>query len=82
MWLSLYVPHNLLQKKKSMHNVRLHNDDLDRLGIVIGSVNTHQNGVVKYNKRLLLRCIQHFKYDLTNNMDHMSISGNEPSSVV
>ena len=28
-------------------------------------------------KRLLLRCIHHFKSDLINNMDHMSISGNK-----
>ena len=33
-------------------------------------------------KRLLLRCIHHFKSDLINNMDHMRISGNEPSSVI
>ena len=36
----------------------------------------------KYEKRLLLRCIHHFKSDLINNMDHMRISGNEPSSVI
>ena len=28
----------------------------------------------KYKKRLLLRCIHHFKSDLINNMDHMRIS--------
>ena len=33
-------------------------------------------------KRLLLRCIHHFKSDLINNMDHMRISGTEPSSVI
>ena len=38
--------------------------------------------LVKYTKRLLLRYIHHFKSDLTNNMDHMRISGNEPSSVI
>ena len=37
---------------------------------------------MKYKKRLLLRCIHHFKLDLINNMDHMRISGTEPSSVV
>ena len=31
----------------------------------------------KYKKRLLLRCIHHFKSDLINNMDHMRISGTE-----
>ena len=36
----------------------------------------------KYEKRLLLRCIHHFKSDLINNMDHMRISGTEPSSVI
>ena len=37
---------------------------------------------VKYKKRLLLRCIHHFKSDLIHNMDHMRISGTEPSSVI
>ena len=36
----------------------------------------------EYEKRLLLRCIHHFKSDLINNMDHMRISGTEPSSVI
>ena len=34
--------------------------------------------MMKYKKRLLLRCIHHFKSDLINNMDHMRISGTEP----
>ena len=38
--------------------------------------------VTIYKKRLLLRCIHHFKSDLVNNMDHMRISGTEPSSVI
>ena len=33
-------------------------------------------------KKLLLRYIHHFKSDLINNMDHMRISGTEPSSVI
>ena len=37
---------------------------------------------LKYKKRLLLRCIHHFKSDLINNMDHMHISGTEASSVI
>ena len=32
--------------------------------------------------KLLLRCIHHFKSDLINNIDHMRISGTEPSSVI
>ena len=36
----------------------------------------------EYKKRLLLRCIHHFKSDLINNMDQMRISGTEPSSVI
>ena len=32
-------------------------------------------GFFKYKKRLLLRCIHHFKSDLINNMDHMHIPG-------
>ena len=37
---------------------------------------------LEYKKRLLLRCIHHFKSDLINNTDHMRISGTEPSSVI
>ena len=37
---------------------------------------------LEYKKRLLLRCIHHFKSDLITNMDHMRISGTEPSSVI
>ena len=37
---------------------------------------------LKYKKRLLLRCIHHFKSDLIYNLDHMRISGTEPSSVI
>ena len=36
---------------------------------------------LEHKKRLLLRCIHHLKSDLINNMDHMRISGAEPSSV-
>ena len=36
----------------------------------------------EYKKRHLLRCIRHFISDLINNMDHMRISGTEPSSVI
>ena len=44
----------------------------------------YKGGIIygKYEKRLLLRCIHHFKSDLINNMDHMRISGTEPSSVI
>ena len=35
---------------------------------------------VLYQERLLLRCIHHFNLDSINNMDHMRISGTEPSS--
>ena len=34
--------------------------------------------ILEYKKRILLRCIHHFKSDLNNTMDHMRISGNEP----
>ena len=40
--------------------------------------NKKRGEYLKYKKRLLLRCIHHFKSDLINNMDHMCISGNEP----
>ena len=36
----------------------------------------------QYKKRLLLRCIHHFKSDLINNMDHMRILGTQTSSAI
>ena len=36
----------------------------------------------KYKKTLLLRCTHHFDSDLNYNLDHMRISGTEPSSVI
>ena len=41
-----------------------------------------ENYCHKYKKRLLLKCIHHFKSDLINNVDHMRISGTLPSSVI
>ena len=38
--------------------------------------------MLKYNKRLLLRSIHHFKPGVINNINHMRISGTEPSSIV
>ena len=37
-----------------------------------------------YDKGFLLRCtrMHHFKSDLINNMDHIRITGNEPSSLI
>ena len=35
----------------------------------------------KFKKRLVLRCIHHFESDWINSMNHMRISGTEPSSV-
>ena len=40
------------------------------------------DNVPKYKKRLLLKCIHHFILDIISNMDHMRISGTEPSSVI
>ena len=37
---------------------------------------------LEYKKRILLRCIHNLKSDLINNMAHMRISGNKPSSVI
>ena len=42
----------------------------------------HFQFLLQYKKRLLLRCIHHFKSDLIDNMDHMRISGTKPSSVI
>ena len=39
--------------------------------------------LLEYEKRLLIRCIHHFESDLIyKKMDHMRISGTEPSSVI
>ena len=46
------------------------------------STSSDTQRVVQIKKRLLLRCIHHFKSDLINNMDHMRISGTKPSSVI
>ena len=37
---------------------------------------------LEFKKSVLLRCIHHFESDFINNMDHMRISGTEPSSVI
>ena len=42
----------------------------------------HYHACYKLKKRLLLRRIHHFKSDLINDMDHMHISGTEPSSAI
>ena len=52
----------------------------DELNLGINDLKLHCNFNMK--KRLLLRCIHHFKSDLIHNMDHMRISGTEPSSVI
>ena len=38
--------------------------------------------VVEIKKRLVLRCLHNFKSNLTNDMDHMRISGTKPSSPI
>ena len=35
-----------------------------------------------YNKRLRLRCINHFKSDLINNTDHMRMEWNEHRRII
>ena len=44
--------------------------------------NMKSSSHLNYDKRLLLWCLHHPKSDLINNMDHMRISGTEPSSVI
>ena len=67
----------LCRKKYSIlwHKIQFCKTDLTFLRQIMNFVKT-------YKKRLLLRCIHHFKSDLINNMDRMRISGNEPSSVI
>ena len=43
------------------------------------SSDTHQEVEIH---RDFYSCLHHFKSDLINNMDHMRISGNKPSSVI
>ena len=45
------------------------------------STSSDTQQVIEYEKKIPLRCIHHFKSDLINNMDHIRISGTEPSSV-
>ena len=47
-----------------------------------GSPAVTLNKKLKFERRLSIRCIHHFELDLINNMDHMRISGTEPSSVI
>ena len=48
--------------------------------VVIWLCNAITEGL--YKKRLLLRCKHRFKSDLMNNINHMRISGTEPSSAI
>ena len=50
--------------------------DRKSVGTLLSSV------FLKDDKRLLLRFIHHLRSDCVNNMDHMRISGTEPSSVI
>ena len=47
-----------------------------------GQSDNTNNGTKQYKKILLLSCTHHFKSDSINNMDHMCISGSQPSSVI
>ena len=52
-------------------------------GIAISFLVTESfNFYLIWNETSSSRCIHHFKSDLINNMDHMRISGTEPSSVI
>ena len=55
-------------------------DNHDNNGLITSFSSVHL--LTLYIKRLLPRCIHHFNSDLINNMDHMRISGIEPSSVI
>ena len=45
-------------------------------------INKNSYLIVELKKRLILRCIHHFKSHLINDMNHRRISGTEPSSVI
>ena len=50
------------------------------LELVFFYLNNHLSFIII--KILLLRYVHQFKSDIINNMDHMRISGTEPSSVI
>ena len=58
------------------------NTTLYRASICKSSRNIGDDFSLSLKKRLLLKCEHHFKSDLINDMDHMRISGTEPSSVI
>ena len=60
---------------------RLVNIQLERQ-LQLKATLTAESIPLKYEKRLVLRWIHHFKPNLINNMDHIRISGIEPSSVI
>ena len=53
-----------------------------RLHLIPSVLRAPTVSVLKYKKRLPLRCIHQFNSDLIKSMDHMCISGTEPSSVL
>ena len=79
---------NFNHKENLMLSKRYESTEVDRrtwLHVPSGtpwSTSTDTQQVVEIKKKiLLLRCIHHFKSDLIYDMDHMRISGTEPSSV-
>ena len=77
---------SLLKLFKSLQNYWHRVTDITsfgkRLECSLGHTLNFCPNLVQYKKGLLLRCIHHFKSDLINDMDHMRISGTEPSSVI
>ena len=61
---------------------RLQNLTTCAIGNLSGPLAVTLTKKLKDKKRFLLWSIHHFNSDLINNMDHMRISGTEPSSVI
>ena len=57
---------------------KLCKDQLNNLGVVKSKDGT----ILSKTSDILPRCIHHFTSDLIHNMDHMRISGTEPSSMI
>ena len=78
-----YTPDGYMQEKEIWDDgvTMYFNDNLDNLRQ--GAVRSETSALLlNIKKRLLPRCLHHFNSDLINNMDHLHISGTEPSSVI
>ena len=85
---STYVTAQLTKNKFLVHHINTHtfiNVEIDKWIYLLPKItqtSLYITFYIKYEKRLLPRCIHHLKSDWIKNMDHMCISDTEPSSVI